>query len=92
MHGIKNYVLFLTEQHKYTNHNIPFEEAVAKYPDSIRTLEPGTIMYSQDHSFTLEQIAEAKEKGFSYQWGFGPCAENIPFSKLKFAKVEPFNV
>lgn len=92
MHGVKTNILFLKEEHKYTNLNIGFEEAVIKHPDSIRTLKPGTILYSQDHSFTIEQVAEVKQKGFSYQWGFGPCAENIPFSKLQFARVEPFYV
>lgn len=89
---VKTYILFLKEEHKYTNRPITMDDAIKNHPDSIQTLEPGIILYSQDHSFNLEQIAEVKKDGFGYQWGFGPCVEYIPFIKLQFAKVEPVNL
>lgn len=87
-----NYVLLLKEKHQYTNLNMSLEEAKNKKPKSIVTMEPGIILYTQKTSFSMEQVAEAMDYGFNYQWGFGPCFEKIPPSKLQFAKVELFNI
>lgn len=89
---IKKYIIYLKEDHKYTNLNLLFDEAKTKYPDSIITLKEGTILWSQDTSFNIEQIEEAKKEGFPHQWGFGPCCEQIPYSKIQFAKVENINI
>jgi hypothetical protein len=92
MKKVKPYIIVLTADHQYSNRPISLEEAKKDYPDSVQTIEAGTILWSQDNVFDIGQISEAKTKGFPHQWGFGPCCEQIPFEKLQFAKVEPFNI
>lgn len=89
---IKNYILIIKEEYKFTKKNIPLPEALKKYPETVDTLQPGTIMYSQNDPFTKDQIEEVKTQGFTYSWGFGPCFEMIPMTHLQFAEVKPFDL
>lgn len=89
---VKKYMLVLNAKHQYTTAMLKLAEAQKKHPDSIKTLEPGAILYSQDKIFDIEQISETKTEGFCYSWGFGPCTTTIPFEKIDFVKVEKFNV
>ena len=77
---IKNYILYLKQDYSFV-----------KLDNSFETLNAGDLLYSQDNSWTVEQIAEAKEKGFPYVWGFGQV-EHIPFHKLQYGKVETFKL
>ena len=89
---IKTYIIFLKEEHVYTTRNMPLAQARVEKPESVVILKPGTLLYSQDKTFSIEQVAEARAQGFSHQWGFGPCAETIPFEKLTFARVDEFSM
>lgn len=55
-------------------------------------LEKGYLLYSQDESFTIEQIEEAKKQGIAYSWGFGPCYNMVPFEYLQFAEIKNFDI
>lgn len=83
----RNWVIYLKEPHQYTKYNMEFEEAQSKHPKSIRTLAKGKIIWAQDKPFSQAQIEEVNEKGFHYQWGFGPCYEKIPSHKVKFSQL-----
>ena len=83
----KNWIIYLKKPHQYTSYNMLFDEAQRKHPKSIRTLNKGKIIWSQDKPFTEEQIDEVKTSGFHYQWGFGPCYEKIPYEKIKMSKL-----
>ena len=88
----KNYIVILKEEHKYSDRPLSVEDASKDYPESIITMEPGSILWAQEETFTIEQVAEAKKSGFPYQWGFGPCCEQVPFEKIQFAKIETINI
>lgn len=81
--GVNPYIIVLVEEHKYTTLNLPFEEAHIKYPNQTVTLEPGTILWFQDKPFTEYVKQEISITGFQIQWGFGPCYEVIPPTKIK---------
>jgi len=87
---IKKFIIYLSASHEYTNLNISLEEAKERKPNSVVILEKGMVLYSQDTEFTISQIEQAKVKGFPYQWGFGPCVENIPFEKISYAEVKNY--
>ena len=80
-------MIVLKEDHQYSDRPITIDEAKKTCPESIHTIKAGSILWGQNTTFTIEQVAEVKEKGFHYQWGFGPCYEMIPTDKVKFVKI-----
>lgn len=66
--------------------------ADSKPSDEDIKLEPNTILYTQEKDFTLSQINELKEKGFHYQFGFGPMYDYIPLRNLKLVRIEELKV
>ena len=89
---LKKYNIVTTEDFEYSRANMPLEEAKKSNPEYVVTVPKGTVVWSQDNSFTLEQIKEAIAEGLVYQFGFGPAYTKIPYSKLVFTSVEFFKI
>lgn len=89
---LKMYNIILKKEFRYTRCNEPLEVTEKTRPEYIVTLPIGTILWTQDKSFTIEQIMEAKEKGFHYQFGFGHAYEKISIDHLHFVKLEIFDI
>lgn len=85
--GVNPYIIILVEEHRYTKFNLPFEEGHKKDPKLTITLTPGTILCTQDSPFTEYDRQERSINGFHLQWGFGPCYEKIPSSKIKHIEL-----
>lgn len=84
---LKDYNIVTTSDFEYSKANMSIEEARVKCPEHIVVVPKGTIVWSQNHPFTIEEIEEAKTEGIHYQFGFGPAFTKIPFDKIKFFKA-----
>ena len=89
---IKEYNIVTTSDFEYSRANLPLEEAKVKCPEHIVIVPKGSVIWSQDKPFTIEQIEEAKTEGVHYQFGFGPAYTKIPFEKIKFFKANFFQI
>lgn len=89
--GVKPYIIVLTKEHRFTKLNLPFEEGDKKDPKQTVILAPGTILYSQGIPFTENNKYEITTYGFNYQWGFGPCCEEILSDKVSYLELININ-